>query len=207
MEFIEEIKILENTLRNPETYLTSLGTTSVMLTAVHTLDQHREDGSLKLEEYYTKAIARYVAATTNSSYFVKIKDTNIDSNSQTPDEFKDQLLAYIKENNIKLIIDLHGANSERDFDVEFGTLNNISADYTTIKELEDAFKEAGLTNIAYNEPFKGGGITQTVFANTDIDVIQIEINGKCRDIDNPEKLEQVCKALINFIKMYSNYSD
>lgn len=207
MEFIEEIKILENTLRSPETYLTYIGQTPVILTAVHTMEQHKEDGSLKYEEYYTKAIARYVAAKTNSSYFVKIKDTHIDSNGKTLDEYKEQLLNHIKEKNIKLVIDIHGAKSDRDFDVEFGTLNDISADYTTVKELDDAFHEMGITNIAYNQPFKGGGITQTVFANTDIDVVQIEINGKCRDINNPEKLEKVCNALINFIKMYANYTD
>lgn len=207
MEFIEEIKILENTFRLKEEYLTYIGTTGVMLTAVHTMDQYKEDGTFKFEEFYTKAIARFVAAKTNSSYYIKIKDTHIDSNSLQFDEFKNNLLNYINENNVKLIIDIHGAKEERDFDVEFGTLNNISADYSTIKELEDAFKESGITNISYNSPFKGGGITQTVFANTNIDVIQIEINSKCRDIDNPDKLEKVCNALINFIKMYNNFSD
>ena len=160
MEFIEEIKILENTFRNKETYLTYIGNTDVLLTAVHTMDQLKEDGSYKFEEYYTKAIARYVAAKTDSSYFVKIKDTNIDSNSVILDDFKEQLLNYIKENDIKLIIDIHGAKEEREFDVEFGTLNNISADYSSIKELEDAFKETGITKVQYNNPFKGGGITQ-----------------------------------------------
>ena len=207
MEFIEEIKILENTFRSKETYLTYIGNTDVLLTAVHTMDQLKEDGTFKFEEFYTKAIARYVAAKTDSSYFVKIKDTNIDSNSLVTDGFKEQLLNYIEENNIKLIIDIHGAKEERDFDVELGTLNNISADYSSIKELEDAFKEVGITKVQYNNPFKGGGITQTIFANTNIDVIQIEINGKYRNIDEPEKIEKICKALINFIKMYNNIVD
>lgn len=207
MEFIEEIKILENTFRSKETYLTYIGNTDVLLTAVHTMDQLKEDGTFKFEEFYTKAIARYVAAKTDSSYFVKIKDTNIDSNSLVIDDFKEQLLNYIEENNIKLIIDIHGAKEERDFDVELGTLNNISADYSSIKELEDAFKEVGITKVQYNNPFKGGGITQTIFANTNIDVIQIEINGKYRNIDEPEKIEKICKALINFIKMYNNIVD
>ena len=92
MEFIEEIKILENTFRNKETYITYIGNTDVLLTAVHTMDQLKEDGSYKFEEYYTKAIARYVAAKTDSSYLVKIKDTNIDSNSVILDDFKEQLL-------------------------------------------------------------------------------------------------------------------
>lgn len=207
MEFIEEIKILENTFRNKETYLTYIGNTDVLLTAVHTMDQLKEDGSYKFEEYYTKAIARYVAAKTDSSYFVKIKDTNIDSNSVILDDFKEQLLNYIEENDIKLIIDIHGAKEEREFDVEFGTLNNISADYSSIKELEDAFKEVGITKVQYNNPFKGGGITQTIFANTNIDVIQIEINAKYRNIEEPEKIKNICDALINFIKMYNNIVD
>ena len=43
---------------------------------------------------------------------------------------------------------------------EFGTLNNLSADYSTIKELEESFVENGISNINFNDPFKGGAITK-----------------------------------------------
>jgi N-formylglutamate amidohydrolase len=93
-------------------------------------------------------------------------------------------------NNIKLVIDLHGSSKDKDFDIEFGTLNNLSADYSTIKELEESFKENNINNIKHNNPFKGGAITQYLYNKKDIDVIQLEINYKYRDYSNLDiKLE------------------
>ena len=203
MNFKDKIEKLEIELEQEE-YIFKTGDVPVMLTAVHTMEQTKENGETKLSEPYTKAIAKYVSENVNSFYFIKVKDTKIDSNSLVLDEFKKRLLHYIKDNNIKLVIDLHGASIERDFDVEFGTLNNLSADFSTIKELEDAFEEVGVKNIEYNNPFKGGGITQFIFDQTDIDVIQIEINRKYRDLSNSEDIEKICNALINFIKQYNS---
>lgn len=205
MNFKDEIVNLENEISS-NTYITKIGTLPVLITAVHTMEQTKEDGTLKYSEPFTKGIAKYISEKLNTSYYIKLKDTGIDSNSITKETFKTNLIKYIKDNNIKLVIDLHGANKNRPFDVEFGTLNNISADFTTIKELEDAFIENGVTNIEYNNPFKGGGITQYVFSNTDIDVIQIEINHNYRDINNIENIEKICNALIDFIKMYVNFN-
>ena len=81
----------------------------------------------------------------------------------------------------------------------------MAADYSTVKELEDAFKRHDINNIVYNKPFKGGGITKYIYESTDIDVIQIEINRKFRDIDDIDNLKKVCDSLITFIKQYTKY--
>lgn len=205
MTFKEEILYYENNIVD-DTYILKIGDVPVILTAVHTMNQTKEDGTLKYSEPFTKSIAQYISNKINTSYYIKLEDTGIDSNSINIDAFKETLLKIIKENNIKLLIDIHGAKEERDFDVELGTLNNLSADFSTIKELEDAFKENGINNIEHNNPFKGGGITQYIYGNTNIDIIQIEINKKYRDINNLDKLEQLCNSLLSFIKMYSNYN-
>lgn len=205
MNFKNEILNYENNDTN-KTYILEIGNIPVILTAVHTMNQICEDGSIKCSEPFTKAIVKYISKELNTSSFIKLIDTGVDSNSVVLDDFKEILLKTIKENNIKLLIDIHGAKEERDFDVEFGTLNNLSADFSTIKELEDAFRENGINNIEHNNPFKGGGITQYIYGNTNIDIIQIEINKKYRDIDNIEELEKVCNSLIDFIKMYTNFN-
>lgn len=189
MEFIEEIKILENTYHNSNEFISSVGTSPFIITNIPNINSN------ELDEQYIRAIARYVAANTNSTYLLKTKDSII----YNKEEFNEKLSSLLKESQLLINI----ANTYEDCDVTYGIYSNQERDYSTVKELEDAFKEAGITNVVYNEQYK----VETVFANTDIDVIQIEINGKCRDIDNPEKLKQVCNALINFIKMYSNYSD
>lgn len=202
MQFKDEIlKYESSNYNNP--YIMKIGLLPVIITAPHGVKQKKEDGTIKLSEPFTKAIAMYVANNLNTSFLIKTKDTGIDANSDNKEVFKETLLQIIKTQNIKLLIDLHGSKKERDFDIEFGTLNNLSADYSTVKELEDAFKEHGIKNVIYNEPFKGGGITRYIYGNTDIDVIQIEINRKFRDIDNIDNLKKVCDSLIAFIKQYT----
>ena len=145
----------------------------------------------------------YIANKLDTSFLIKTQDTGVDANSDNKEDFKETLLQIIKSQNIKLLIDIHGSKKERDFDIEFGTLNNLSADNSTLKALEEAFNEQGIKHIVYNEPFKGGGITKYIYGNTDIDVIQIEINQKFRDIDNIDNLKKLCDSLITFIKQYT----
>jgi len=179
----------------------------VLFTAAHTMKQILDNDNIKLSEPYTKAIALYLNKYCNTSYLIKIKDTGIDSNKDNNDEFKKELIKIVKENNIKLVIDLHGASKDRDFDVEFGTMNNLTADFSTIKELEEAFSENNITNIKHNDPFKGGAITQYLYNIEDVDVVQLEINKKYRDLENIDNLESLCKSLINFINQYVEYTN
>lgn len=178
------------------------GTVPVLLSAPHTMSQLKEDCSVKSSEPYTKALALYLSEKLDCSCFIKNIDTGIDSNSDNYEEYKTELIRYIKKNNISLVLDLHGASKERNFDVELGTLNNLSADFSTIRELEEAFKENGVVNVEINEPFKGGGITRRIYASTDIDVIQIEINRKYRDLD-VSNFMKIIASLEKFILFYS----
>lgn len=188
---------------NDLTYIARTGKIPVILTAAHTMTQLKQNGEYKASEPYTKAIAMYVAENTECFFLIKNKDTGIDSNHVENDAFKNMLLDNIKDNDIKLVIDLHGAKSEREFDVELGTLNNLSSDYSTIEELIDAFNENKISNIEVNIPFKGGEITKKVFFETDCDVIQIEINRIFRNIEDSNKIEQICNSLISFIEQYN----
>ena len=204
MSFEEEIKELEY-LEFDKDYITRKGSIPILFTAPHTMKQVREDGSIKLNEPYTKAMALYFNKNFHVSCLIKINDTGLDSNLDNRDEFKIELLRFIKENHIRLVIDLHGSDKERDYDIELGTLNNLSSDFSTVKELEEAFTENGIPNVVYNDPFKGGAITESVFGLEDVDVIQVEINGKYRSIQNIEALERLCISFERFIKQYNDY--
>lgn len=203
MDFAKEMLDLEGT-NSDNTYLINIGDCPVILTAPHTMEQKKEDG-IKFGEFFTKAIAMYVAKKTNCSYLIKQKDTGKDANREVKEDFKDMLITFIKNNNIKLVIDIHGSKKEREYDIEFGTLNNLSCDFSVVKELEDAMHENNIDNITYNDPFKGGAITQTVYEKTNIDIIQLEINQNYRDINDFEKLQNLCQALIDFINQYKGF--
>ena len=200
MEFEKEILEYENFMTNQD-YFYKEGTKKVILTSVHSMIQHKEDG-IKKREPFTKGITKYVSEETDCFHFIKLKETKNDSNSEVIDDFKENLLKYIKDNDIKLLVDIHGASITRDFDIEFGTLNNLSIDYSTLNELKEAFYLYGIDNIKINEPFLGGGITKYIYSNTDIDVIQIEINSKFRDFNNIDNIRKICNSLVDFINQY-----
>ena len=204
MNFEEIINHLENQYYQTD-YIIKKGNIPILFTAPHTMQQKKEDGTIKLSEPYTKAIALYLNKYFDVNCLIKIKDTGMDSNRDNHDEFKSELIKFVKENNIKLVIDLHGARGDREFDVEFGTLNQLTADFSTIKELEEAFTENGISNVKYNEPFKGGAITQYLYNLKDIDAIQIEINYKYRNNEDIDNIEKLCKSFENFIKQYNDY--
>lgn len=202
--FKDRINSLEET-KEKFAYFMKDGKTPVMLTAVHTVSQIKETG-LKYSEPYTAAICQYVASEVNSYFMLKAIDNGVDSNSLIEDDFKLVLNKKIKENEIKLLIDIHGASIKREFDVEFGTLKNLTFDISAEKFLEDCFNENDIFNIKYNDPFCGGGITRYIYENNAIDIIQIEINGRYRDENDVEKCEKICNSLIKFIKEYANYN-
>ena len=170
----------------------------VLLSAPHTMRQLRDDGTVKSSEPYTKALALYLQEKLDCSCFIKNIDTGIDSNSEESEMYKNELIKFINDNSIKLVLDLHGASKDREFDVELGTLNNLSADFSTIKELKEAFEENGVLEVSVNDPFKGGGITKKIYGSTDVDVIQIEINRNYRDLD-VENFKKVVDSLEKFI--------
>lgn len=206
MNFGEKIKKYES-INGLFDYLLVKGEIPVLITAPHTMEQVKNDGTIKYSEPYTKAIALYLNEVCSSSYLIKTKDTGMDSNRDNHDEFKEDLVNFVKDNDIKLVIDLHGADHNRDFDVEFGTMNNLTADFSTIKELEEALRHNGIVNIEHNDPFKGGAITQYLYNIKDVEVIQLEINGRYRDIEHIDDLEKLCNALIYFIKEFVNYGE
>lgn len=204
MSFVDEINYLEH-LESKDNYIICNGKIPILFSAPHTITHIKENGSIKLSEPYTKAVALYLNKYFDTFAIIKNVNDGLDSNRDNNDTYKKELINLIKENDIKIVIDLHGSSIERNFDVELGTLNNLSADFSTIRELEETFKENDILEVVNNDPFKGGAITQYIYNLKDVDVIQVEINGKYRDSNNLELLKKIIESLSNFIKQYNDY--
>ena len=200
-QFINDITRL--TFDNTEDIIIKKGNSPILFTSIHSMTQTKEDGSIKPSEAFTKEVALYLAEKCGVSCMIKNSDTGFDPNRTDIDEFKTKLKRFIKENNIKLVLDLHGAKLEREFDVELGTMNNLSADFSTIMELKEAFEENGINIIEINSPFKGGKLTQSIFFETNAEVVQIETNYKHRNIHEPDKIFRFTKCLEIFIKQFT----
>ena len=93
------------------------------------------------------------------------------------------------------------------FEQQINELENLkfAGDFSTIKELEEAFTENGINNINHNNSFNGGAITQEIYSLDDVDVIQVEINAKYRDYSNIKELEKLIQSLQHFVKQYNKY--
>ena len=178
------------------------GTTPILLSAPHTVNFLKEDGNFKMREGYTKAIVKYLAQKTGVFLLIKENPDGIDPNKSEMEDYKRHLLQIIEDYQIQLVLDIHGAASHHDFALEIGSLDGVSARVQTIESLKTALKNQGIAPVAENNPFKGGGITKTVHENTNIEVLQLEINRNYRDLNNPEKLFYLCKSLENFLKSF-----
>jgi len=178
------------------------GTTPILLSAPHTVNFLKEDGNFKMREGYTKAIVKYLAKKTGAFLMIKENSDGIDPNKPEMENYKRQLLEVINKYQIQLVLDIHGAASHHDFAIEIGSLDDVSARIQTVESLKTALKDQGIAPVAENNPFKGGGITKTVHGNTNIEVLQLEINRNYRDLNNPEKLFHLCKSLENFLKSF-----
>ena len=178
------------------------GTAPILLSAPHTVNFLKEDGNFKMREGYTKAIVKYLALKTGAFLMIKENSDGIDPNKPEIENYKHRLLEIIEQYQIQLVLDIHGAASHHNFAVEIGSLDGVSARGQTIEALKTALKNQGITSVAENQPFKGGGITKTVHGNTNIEVLQLEINRDYRDFTHPEKLFHLCKSLENFLKSF-----
>lgn len=181
------------------TYDIKKGSVPVILTSAHGIKQKRRNGKFKLAEPYTRGIARYVSKRTGGYYLIKNEDTGVDPNRQNNDEFKTILIDLINNNHLKLVIDLHGAKKEHDFDVEIGTLKGKTADEKTIAKLIECLKKSGIRNVAENDPFNGGDITRMIFDEAGVQCIQLEINYNYRNIRKIKNMRKICRALVMFI--------
>ena len=178
------------------------GNIPILLSAPHTVNFLKEDGNFKMREGYTKAIVKYLAQKTGAFLMIKENSDGIDPNKPEMEDYKRHLLQIIEDYQIQLVLDIHGAASHHDFALEIGSLDGISAKPETIKALKTALHIQGIAPVAENNPFKGGGITKTVHGNTNIEVLQLEINRNYRDLNHPEKLLYLCKSLENFLKSF-----
>lgn len=196
--FSTQIKTLES--EENSTYSIKKGQKPVIFSSAHGIAQKRRNGKIKLAEPYTRAIARYVSKKANCYVLIKNEDTGIDPNKENNDEFKKMLIDLIEQNHIKILVDIHGAKQDRDFDIEIGTLCGKSSDPKIVEKLTTSLQKNNIKNIAYNDPFRGGHIIKDISEATVINCVQLEINRNFRDIRKINNLRRICKALVDFSK-------
>ena len=186
----------------------------IMISAPHSV-KHIREWEILSQDLLTWWLALYLWKRLNlpviysTSY--KVWDPNFDENKNS--EYKQALAEYIKENNIKFLIDLHGCWSFRDFSIElwtwwewnFNLLGRLDILNTIEKSLHDSLKSyiqhtgKPVTKNTIFSASRETTVSAFISKECKIPAIQIEINKELRDIDIPKNISLLINSLENLI--------
>jgi len=190
----------------------------IMISAPHAV-KHIREWEILPQDLMTWWFALYLWKRLNLSVIYstsyKVWDPNFDENKKS--EYKQVLAKYIKENDIKLLFDLHGCWSFRDFSIELGTwwernpnllwrLDILNAVEKSLNENLKSYIQHTGKSITRNTIFSASReTTVSAFISTEckIPTIQIEINKELRDTNNPKDISLLINSLEDMIRNLS----
>ena len=192
--------------KNYETYeyfKIDKGNNNIILSAPHAYIHYR-NGKLKSNENNTSNIVKIVSMLTGCHAIYTYKDTNCDPNDDENSKYKKELSKYIKENNIKYLIDIHGLNIKNDCDLEIGTNNYKSINKDIVNAIKNIFSKYYDGEIIIDEKYKAKNykrITNYISEYNGIETIQLEINRKYRRLGHrPITFSKTIEALLEVVK-------
>lgn len=210
-------KVLINYKHNKENYKTydyfkiDKGQNSVILSAPHAY-KHFRNGKYKANENNTSKIAKILGAITNSHVIYTFKNSRNDPNYDKDSEYKKELSKYIKDNNIKYLLDIHGLSKNDDCFLEIGSNNYNNSSEDIIKIVKDVFKKYYDGNILIDNKYAANSertISKYISNNNDdICAIQLEINWRYRSLKYmPIKFNRTINALKEIIDRLEDKND
>ena len=187
----------------------------IMISAPHSV-KHIREWEILPQDLLTWWLALYLWKRLNLPviYFTsyKVWDPNFDENKSS--EYKQALVKYIKENDIKFLIDLHGCWSFRDFSIELGTwwewnpnlLGRLDIINTVEKSLNDSLRSyikhtgKSITKNTIFSASREATVSAFISKECKIPTIRIEINKELRDMDNLKILSLLINSLENMVR-------
>ncbi|MBD0296047.1 MAG: ketol-acid reductoisomerase [Flavisolibacter sp.] len=181
------------------------GTRKILFVAGHAT-AHIREGKIKQPDTGTGSLAvalnKLLKVPVLYTTFLSPSDPNFYDNN----EFKDTLAKIVAKLKPIFVIDLHGSNTSRPYDIDFGTMKDSS--YLNRKDLlnrlKAALKNEGLIN--QSQDFFSAAENQTItkfLRNKGIPCVQLEINANYLSADKgglfAQKTAQLLQALIRFV--------
>ena len=181
-----------------ENFVVKKGNIPFMISAPHGVSQLRL-GKHKVAEPGSLAFALELAKQTGAHLIAKTKNCEDDANFDEHSPYKEFLVEYVKQNNIKFLIDVHGMKKNRPIDINIGTHlgENIKVNENVFDYMVYALKGAQFS-IDVDQPFYSGinSIACTIAKRCGIWAIQLEINCK---LTNESKYIKKLNILLNCI--------
>lgn len=155
------------------------GTQPIIITAPHSVRPFRNGKYRFSDGGATAAYAIALAELVGAHVIYANYENGTDPNYQDDNEFKRELASMIERVNPELVLDIHGSNPMRSYDLDIGTMNGDSllgqADLVT--NLIDTLAKEGIFNISYNRFSASKQQTIAKFASKKgVPTLQLEIN-------------------------------
>ncbi len=188
------------------------GHSGILLVAGHATHPKRE-GELRFPDGGTGGFAITLAELTDSTVIYTTRASPSDPNYYDDNEFKAAIDALLRENRLKLVLDIHGSHWFRPYDVDFGTmgLKSLQCHRGYLSALVKAFREEGLNNFSldYFPASKNQTVTKFV-SQRGVPCIQLEINSNYMPVQGdtnsarPQRVARALQALTRYIRRYGN---
>ncbi len=182
------------------------GNICVMLSAPHCVN-HLRAGKVKPKEINTDELIKKIKEKIDISIIYKTESENEDANWDKDSIYKQKAEIFVRENGVKLLLDIHGMDLSRKEDICIGTAHgrNIKGREDILKLLENTFKINGYKNTTIDEPFSASNpncVSTYISRNCNIPAFQIEINNKYRyPLSKEYNLEKLVDTFVNIIKL------
>jgi hypothetical protein len=165
------------------------GTIPVLVSAPHGTKHYRAaEGRWRSEDAYTSSLAVELGRLTGAHVLYARNKAPEDANNDTDGAYKEFLERLVKEKGIKFILDLHGAEGDRPFNVDIGVRESAVAACSCPTYREIVAKTfSGFGSELFNQQFPAsseGTITSFARNKLGIEAAQIEINANYRIVES-----------------------
>lgn len=183
------------------------GSRPVIVTAPHATRPFRDGRFRFADGGGTGALAHALHGACGATVLYTVYDSPSDPNFYDNNEFKARLGELIAEVRPAIVLDIHGSNAYRPYDVDLGTMHgqSVAADATIVPRLTAALRAAGLVNLSENR--FPGAVNRTIvrYAHArGIPAVQLEFS-VTRTVPQESRLgghlfAQALEALVRFLE-------
>ncbi len=182
------------------------GSGGVLISAPHATLQTR-NGSIKCAERFTGMLCRMMHERIGCPVIYKTRHLRDDANHDPVSDYRDALCRFVKQHDIRLVVDLHQMKPERKTDVCIGTGygRNLQGHPELINRFAEAFRMRGIRNVTVDEPYAAASpntVSATVAARCRIPAVQLEISTRLLmsgydDYCFPRVLDTLCELTLS----------
>lgn len=190
--------------KQEDPFYVSLGKLPVLVSAPHAVRYCRQR-KIKMSDQFTGSIAYLLQQLTGCHAIAAAKLYGGDPNTDNPCIYKERIAGICARHKVKLVLDLHGAARERDFDADFGTDGGKTLLHQARLPaiLERNFQELGLSKISRDHAGAIGpdAVAAYVARELGIPAVQLDINKQYRvPGQNPQGFHRLLGALVGSIR-------